>query len=142
MADMTDAEAERILTQLASTTPSPEDKQNIHTFLNNVAVADDTTKTGFLRDDDKLNEVGMPKLPVRAYKSMSLVSSDIMGNSYFNKYFEKEAEIITSTSLAREAKLLSLAVLTKKEIEDTTKPRKKNKGWFTPKSDQPIIVQQ
>ena len=141
MAEMTDAEAEKILAQLATTTPTGEDKQNIHTFLNNVAVADDTTKTGFLRDDDKLNEVGMPKLPVRAYKSMALVSSDIMGNEYFKSYFEKEGEIITSTSLSRDAKLLNLAVLTKKEIEDTTKTRKKNKGWFTPKSDQQVIVQ-
>jgi len=139
---MTDAEAEKILAQLASTTPSPEEKQNIHTFLNNVAVASDTTKTGYLRDDDKLNEVGMPKLPVRAYKSMALVSDEIMNNGYFKQYFEKEAEIITSTSLSRDAKLLNLAVLTKKEIEDTTKPRKKNKGWFTSKNEQPIVIQQ
>lgn len=104
-------------------------KQSIHTFLHNVAISKDTTKTGYLLDE----EVGMPILPIRTYKELALFCSDVANMEYFSDYFNAKSEITTSSSLSRNAKLLSLAVLTKKEIADVSKPKKENKGWFKKK---------
>jgi len=121
---------------------SPEEKQNVFTFLTNVAITKDTTKTAFLRDDKDLNEVGIPKLPVRTYHSLALVASDIMNNVYFEAYFKKEAEIIAKTSLSRGGFLTKLAVMQRREIADVTAPRrrKSSKSWF--KSKEPQMVSQ
>jgi|TARA_R100000750_G_C2338747_1_gene93255 hypothetical protein len=122
---------------------SPEDKQSVFAFLNAVATAEDTAKTGYLRDDKDLNEVGIPKLPVRTFHSLAIIADQIMGNQYFKSYFEKEAEIVTKTSLSRNAKLLSLAVLQKREIADVTKKGGgENKSWFKPKTNQATVGQQ
>jgi len=118
--------AER-LASLVGTTPTAEERQNIHTFLNNVAVAKDTTKTGFLSTE----ELGMPILPVRTYKELALFCNEVANMNYFSDYFLKKAEIATSTSLSKEAKLLSLAIMQRREVADVTAaPRKENKGWF------------
>jgi hypothetical protein len=123
--------AER-LAHLVGTTPTAEEKQNVHAFLHNVAVAADTTKTGYLKEE----ELGMPVLPVRTYKELALFCEDVADMSYFSDYFRRKAEIATSTSLSKDAKLLTLAVLQKREVADITpkEPRKENKGWFRPKS--------
>jgi len=117
---------------------SPEEKQNVFTFLNNVAMARDTSKVGFLRDDADLNEVGIPKLPVRTFHSLALVSRDIMNNEYFATFFEKEAEIVSKTSLSRGGFLTKLAVVQRREIADISpsKRRKENKSWFKKKQPQ------
>mgnify|MGYP003131897141 CR=1 FL=1 len=109
--------------------PYAEEKHNVHTFLNKVSISEDTTKTGFLREE----EVGLPKHPVRTFKNLSLISSSIMDNPYFAEFFEKESEIVTASSLSRDAKLLSLAVIQRRQLEDVTKPKKENKGWFKKK---------
>lgn len=125
--------AERIAGQIG-TTPTPEEKQNVHTFLSNVAVSKDTTKTGNL---DAI-EIGAPKLPVRTYKDLALFCEEIADMDYYADYFKKKSEIITSTSLSKDAKLLNLAVVQKREIADvTTKERKPNRGWFKRKSEVP-----
>ena len=122
--------AER-LAHLVGTTPTAEERQNIHTFLHNVAVAEDTTKTGNLEKE----ELGMPILPVRTYKELALFCRDVANMSYFSDYFLRKAEIATSTSLSKDVKLLSLAVLQKREVADTTtKPPVQNKGWFKPRT--------
>ena len=139
--EMSDDEViKKIAEAMKGNVMSPEEKQNVFTFLHNVAITKDTTKTAFLRDDKDLNEVGVPKLPVRTYHSLALVASDIMNNTYFADYFKKEAEIITSTSLSREGFLTKLAVVQRREIADvtSTKKRKSSKGWFKPKTSQPI----
>lgn len=111
-----------------------DERHNVFTFLNNVATAEDTTKTGFLRDDKDLNELGVPKLPVRSFHSLALVADKIMGNDYFNKYFLAEAEIINKTSLSRNAKLIGLAVLQKREVADVSRRHQtQNKSWFKKK---------
>lgn len=116
--------------------PIPEEKYNIHTFLHKVAISADTTKTGFLTEE----EIGLPKIPVRTSKELALISGKIMGNDFFKDYFDKKSEIITATSLSKDAKLLSLAVLTQKEIKDITPQRKANKGWFKRKTPEDQIV--
>ena len=128
--ELTEEDLLKAAAKLVNTTTMPEEKQNAHTFLFKVAESEDTTKLGFLKDE----ELGMPKLPVRAHKSMALVADKIMGNKFFKDYFDAEAEIITSTSLSRDAKLIELAVIQRREIADMTKRKKVNKGWFTPKN--------
>lgn len=112
--------------------PLPEEKHNVHSFLYKVATADDTTKVGNLSAD----EVGVPILTLRANKELALIADKIMGNEYFRDYYTAKGEILTSTSLSKDAKLLTLAVMQKRIIEDATKPRKENKGWFKKKEDE------
>jgi len=111
-----------------------EDKYNIHKFLHNVVVSTDTTKVGYLED----NEVGLPRLPLRTLKELSLFCKDIGNMEYFSDYFNKKAEILTSTSLSRNAKLLELAVVSRRELADVTpksKKKKKKGGFFNKKED-------
>ena len=126
---MTDEELAEKLQLLAGSTPIPDQKYSVYAFLHNVATADDTTKIGNLSQE----ELGMPTLPLRTDKSLGLWCSEIMENPVFANYFAKEAEITTSSSLSKDAKLINLAVLQRREIADTTKHRKPNKGWFKPK---------
>ena len=129
--DITDAEREKIGQYYSYGAPLPEEKHNVHSFLHKVATSDDTTKVGNLTSD----ELGMPRLTLRTYKDLSLISTEIMGNEFLGNYYAKQAEILTSTSLSKDAKLISLAVLQKRQIEDVTKPKKENKGWFKKKED-------
>lgn len=130
---MTDQLTEQDMQQIAQLagygSQENESKKSVYTFLDNVAKADDTTKLGNLSDD----EVGQPGNPIRVYKKMALFAGDIMENSELKDYFNKESEIVTSTSLSKEALLLRLAVTQKKELADVTQRRKENKSWFKKK---------
>ena len=112
-------------------TPVMDEKSNVHSFLKNIVTADDTTKLGFLSED----ELGKMKHPLRTYKNLALISGKIMDNPYFQEYFTAEGEIVTATSLSKEAKLISLAVIQRRQIEDLTHRRKPNKGWFRKKEE-------
>ena len=110
--------------------PTPDPKFNVHTFLNMVANAKDTTKLGFLKDE----ELGVMTHTVRANKVASLIASEIIDDPELSEYFAKKSEITTATSLSRGGFLDKLAVVTKKEIADVTPPeRKENKSWFKKK---------
>ena len=114
-------------------TPQPEEKYNVHAFLHRVSVSPDTTKTGFLTEE----EIGSTPYSLRAYKQLSLESGELANDEIWEGYFLKLGEILTATSLSKEAKLISLAVLQRRELADVTKPRKENKGWFKKKEDNP-----
>lgn len=112
-------------------TPVPEEKQNIHTFLTNVVKAKDTTKTGYLSDV----ELGVTPYSERTYKTVELYSENANDDLWAN-HFKRRAEILTATSLSRNAKLLSLAVLQRRELSDSSADdlnKKPNKGWFKEK---------
>lgn len=110
--------------------PIPDEKQNVHKFLHDVAESFDTTKTGYLKEE----EIGTPINPVRTLKGIALICEDIIDNPLFANHFKNEAEILTSTSLSKDAKLLELAVTTTRQIADVTKKsRKENKSWFKKK---------
>ena len=126
---MSDEELAEKLQQLAGTTPVPDQKYSMYTFLHNVATADDTSKIGNLSQE----ELGMPQRPLRSDKSIGLWCGDVMENPFFEEFFNKEAEITTSTSLSKDGKLIGLAVLQRREMADMTKPKKENKGWFKKK---------
>lgn len=130
--NLTPEERTQLLNYLGYSAPIPEEKHSVHSFLHKVATADDTTKVGNLTAE----EVGLPQITLRADKELALISDRIMNNDLFAKYYSAKGEILTSTSLSKEAKLLSLAVVQKRIIEDQTgKERKVNKGWFKPKGD-------
>ncbi len=131
--EMSAEEIEKQISDLVGTAPVADEKQNVHSFLFNVARADDTTKLGNLKEE----EVGLPKLPVRTYKELALFCKDVGNMGYFHDYFMAKSEIMTSTSLSKDAKLIDLAVMNRKEIADVTKPKVENTGWFKKKNKQP-----
>jgi len=112
------------LAKILSSAPTPDEKHSVFTFLDNVAKAKDTTKTGFLKDE----EIGMLENPTRTYKELGLFANEIMHNPNLSKFFNSESEIVTSTSLSRNAMLLRLAITTQKQIADVTKAGKSSKG--------------
>ena len=127
--DMGDIQLEREIENLVGAIPRAEDKANAHTFLTKVAESDDTTKTGNLSEI----ELGMMPSTERSYKELGLISSKIMDNKYFSEYFQQEAEILTSTSLSKNAKLIDLAVVQRREFARDKPQRKPNSGWFKSK---------
>ena len=126
--EMTEQEIAERLSNLVGNTPTADAQNNVHTFLHNVATAKDTTKTGNLT----IEELGNPTLPSRTYKELELFCNSVANMDWYGEYFRKKGEILTSTSLSREAKLITLAIssLQKREMADVTKQRKPNKGWF------------
>ena len=132
--EMSQEEMDARINSLIGTAPLPDERQNVHTFLHNVAIADDTTKLGYLSDE----EVGTPKLPLRTHKELALFCREVLGIEDFAVYFEKKGEILTSTSLSKDAKLLNLAVTTNRQLTGVTPevPKKENKGWFKPRRKQ------
>ena len=123
--ELSDKEAEEIIRQFS------EGKSNLHSFFTNVIKSSDTSKTGNL----SVEELGMTQLPVRTHKELAMFCEDIANLKEFSSYFNKMSEIITSSSLSKEALLLKLAVTIKKELADITPARKENKGWFKSKKD-------
>lgn len=116
----------------------PDPKQNVHTFLFNVATADDTTKLGYLKEE----EIGMMPNPIRSYKHLKQFAQDIMKKPQLAAFFEANSEIVTSTSLSRQGFLVDRAVVQKRELKDTTKTMKENKGWFKGKDKKEEGVEQ
>lgn len=109
--------------------PIPEEKYNVHLFLHRVATAPDTTKVGFLSQE----EVGIPRYSLRSLKEFGLISGSIIGNKTFEEYFTKLGEIVSSTSLSKQGFLVRQATTTTRQIADVTKEKKPNKGWFKKK---------
>ena len=120
----------KIAQAMKDNSPSQDEKTNVHTFLNEVVKAEDNTKVGNLKRDKDLDEVGRPSYHVRGAKEMSLISKDIMGNKFFQDFFEQEAQNTLSTSLSVEGFLVKQATTQTKQVADATRRRKINKGWF------------
>jgi hypothetical protein len=129
---LTESERAEIKDILGYGSNIPDSKQNVHTFLHNVATAKDTTKLGFLKEE----EIGSMPNPTRSYKHLALFSGDIMKKEGLRDFFIANSEIITSTSLSRDGFLVDRAVVQKRELKDTTsKPRKQNSSWFKGKDN-------
>ena len=127
--EMNEEQIAEIVEKMVGVTPQPEEKSNVHSFLTKVAQEDDTTKLGYLKEE----ELGMPQIPVRSDKSLALWSEMIMTNPFYKDFFLRESEDTTSTSLSKDGFLVKQATLQKKEIADTTKKHVANKGWFKKK---------
>ncbi len=103
-----------------------EQKSNIQSFFTKVIQNPETIRIGNVTEE----ELGSPKVPIRTFKELQLFCKDIYLDESWADYFSEMAEIVTSTSLSKEAILLKLAVTQKKELADVTPKRKKNSGWF------------
>jgi len=120
----------KIAAAMKDSNQAKEDKQSIHTFLFNVATADDTKKIGNLRNDKDFNELGIPPHNVRGSFELGRISSLIMDNDVFAQWFNEEAENTLATSLSSEGFLIKQATTVTKNVSDMTPRRKINKGWF------------
>lgn len=114
------------LGRFLSEAPRPDEKHSVHSFLHKVATSEDTTKLGYLKDE----ELGIPKLPIRTHKELAVFSKEVCGLDIFSDYFNKISEVTTSTSLSRDAKLLELAVINRRQLEDVTKKPRAKRGFF------------
>ena len=115
--------------------PMPEEKHNVHKFLTNVVMAEDTTKVGNLLPE----EVGMAKYPVRTCQELSLFCDTVADKPGFSDYFKKEGEVVLATSLSIYALLIKLAVTTnlKTQRKLSLEDKNENKGWFKKNNDTP-----
>ena len=130
--ELTLAEKEQLSELLGYGSNIQDGKHSVHSFLNNVAMAQDTTKLGNLSSI----ELGNLETPVRALKFVASYMEDIMNKKEATDWFKKQSENATATSLSKDALLLRLAVTQKKEFGDIAKaPRKENKSWFKKKDD-------
>lgn len=134
--ELTPLEQEQLAEALKtySAIPTPDEKHNVHTFLHKVSISEDTTKTGNITAE----ELGVTKFSLRSYKELALVSDDLCNDDLWGSYFKKKAEILTATSLSRGGFLTQLAVIQRRQIEDITKERKENKGWFKKKDEKEV----
>jgi len=124
----------KIAAAMKDNTQSKEDKQSVHTFLFNVATAEDTRKIGNLRNDKDFNELGTPSHNVRGSFELARISDLIMENEVFTEWFSKEAENTLATSLSNEGFLVKQATVQTKNVADVTPRRKINSGWFGKKT--------
>ncbi len=129
MDDIAFSEEEQAQLEAAGYYPKQDPKHNIHTFLSKVLETKDSTKVGFLNED----ELGMPRHSVRNMKECALISSKILNNDLFTSFFNQDAEDVLATSLSRNAKLLTIAVTQKRTVADETKIRKPSSSWFKSK---------
>lgn len=136
--EMSDEEAiMKIASAMKGNTPSQDERNNVHTFLTKVVEVEDTeniSRVGNLRDDNTLNELGIPKWTVRGALEMGRISDKIMDNTFFKEFFEAQAKETLTTSLSREGFLIRQATTTTKAVADVTKRRKTNKGMFGKKN--------
>ena len=130
MDDMNLTEEEQQQLEAAGYFPKQDPKHNIHTFLSKVLETKDSTKVGFLNEE----ELGMPRHSVRNHMECALISDKIMNNDLFTAFFDKSAEDIFASSLSRNAKLLTIAVTQKRTVADETKIRKPSSSWFKSKA--------
>lgn len=111
--------------------PMPQKDQTMYAFLNAVATSDDTTKVGYVT----LDELGMPKHPIRTYKKIAHFCNTVADKPGFSGYFIGKSEIVTSTSLSKDGFLVNKAVTVKRELENIKKERKPSSSWFKKKEE-------
>ena len=129
--EMSDEEALMKLAQaMKDNVPTPDEKQNVHTFLLGVVTTKDSKKVGNLRDDKEYNELGFPQWNVRGELDMARISDKIMDNNFYKEYFELGAENTLATSLSRNGFLIKSAVTQTKQVADITRRRKTHRGLF------------
>lgn len=132
--EMSDEEAlMKIAQAMKDNAPTQDEKQNVHSFLVNVVQAieiDKIIKTGNLRDDKEMNELGHPTWNVRGCLEMARISDKIIENDFFTEYFEAAAKETTSSSLSRDGFIIKQATTQTKQVADVTRRRRIKKGWL------------
>jgi len=128
--ELTEEEILKLAQAMKDNVPTQDEKQNVHTFLHSVVIADDTKKIGNLKQDKNIDELGRPTFTVRGDLEMARISKQIMDNEFFAKWFESEAEDTLATSLSRDGFIIRQATTQTKAVADVTKRIKHNKGMF------------
>lgn len=123
------------LAQAMKDVPTPDEKHNVHTFLQKVVMEEDSRKIGNLLDDKNFSELGEPSHTVRGSFELARISELLMDNPFFRDWFLFEAENILATSLSREGFLIRQATTTTKQVADATRRVKTNKSWFKSKEE-------
>jgi len=122
--ELTEEQAEAMLRDYA------KKQESVQGFFSDIIVADDTTKTGYLSEE----ELGEVSLPLRSSKELELFCNDVWSETEWGKYFKKLGEITTSTSLSKDGILIKSVGTKRSEVADVTpKVKKENKGWFKKK---------
>jgi len=134
--ELTEDDIMKLAQAMKDNVPTQDEKQNVHTFLHSVVVADDTKKIGNLKDDKDFSELGLPTHTVRGSLEMARISDKIMDNTFFRTWFKEEAEDTLATSLSRGGFLIRQATVQTKNVADVTRRSKINKGWFTKKKEE------
>jgi hypothetical protein len=70
MSEVSESEKEKLNEYYGYGAPLPEEKHNVHSFLYKVVTEKETTKLGNLDGE----EVGKPRLTLRTYKDLALIS--------------------------------------------------------------------
>ncbi len=128
--ELTSDEILKLAQSIKDSSPVQDEKQNVHTFLHSIVVAEDSRKVGNLKDDKEFNELGTPMHTVRGSLEMARISEQIMDNSFFSDWFNAETEETLASSLSRSGFLIKQATTTTKQVADATLRTKINKGWF------------
>jgi len=116
--------------------PQAQPIYNVHKFLDDIAKAADTTKTGNLTEE----ELGLAPFTVRILKDVQAYCR-MMGLNMYADYFGDKSEIVTASSLSKDGFLDKLAIMTRQQVEAISKKKKENKGWFkSKKSQQPEVT--
>ena len=134
--ELTSEDILKLAQAMKDNAPTQDEKQNVHTFLHSVVMAEDTKKIGNLRDEGDFTELGIPSHTVRGSLEMARISDKIMDNTFFKDWFNAEAEETLATSLSRAGFLVRQATTTTKSVADVTKRKKINKGWFNKKTEE------
>lgn len=134
--ELTEEEIIKLAQAMKDNVPVQDEKQNLHTFLNAVVIANDTRKIGNLKEDKELNELGIPVHSVRGSLEMARIADKIMDNDFFKEFFLAEAEETLATSLSRNGFLIRQATTQTKAVADVTKRKKESKGMFGKKQEE------
>lgn len=113
-----------------------QEEKGIDNFFLEIIRADDTTKVGNLRVDGKIDELGIPQLPIRTLKELQHDCELIPSMSSFTTHFKQTAEDVLATSLSREGFLIKARITQKKEFLDKEKKKKKTSGLFGSKKEE------
>ena len=100
-----DADIRADLDQEYSGIPAQAEKESFYQLLQKIIATDDSSKVGNLSK----SEIGMLKHTVRHYQRVSLLCN-ALDRGKVGEYFKAKGEIILSTSLSKNAKLLTLSV--------------------------------
>jgi hypothetical protein len=106
--------------------PTEKEKHGVFQFLNKVFKTKDSTKVGFMNEEELI--------AFRIFKNASLYSEK-MGLATVKDFLDRKAELVVAPTLSRGGNLVLASITTKKEFQARLKtPQKQNKGWFKSKS--------
>ena len=117
---------EQVVVEAALRKMEMEEKPSKHSFLVSVQTNPSTLRTGNLTEE----ELGRPDNHVRGLKLNELICRHIVQDNIWADLLMHESEVITSSSLSKEAKLIELAAMERREFSDKTSRRKPSSSWF------------